>query len=643
MLDDFDNEDDLDQSKTEVAVEKPSPAAVLAGEVFKACVPAAILRTLLQGGKGVAVLLHAPDEKWASLFNTYLPRHTKGPRYVAFIETPRTSKNSGDASIIRALATGQNLVVISHDPATLVPSVVCRAADETVTVGVPPLDAVRTTIRRVTGKTVRGLKVADYAGLDLDLFLSCVRADESPATIIGRLRAMAARPVSTGTSVVPVPSLEQLPLTQVVRRWSDQMIEEMAAVKLGTLDPAALVYATLEGPPGTGKTLIGRSLAHTAGWNFVGSSVGSWFTVGDGALGGVARNLKEFIDAVLVAEPAVGFLDEIDAIPDRASMDNRGRDWWTPVVTLILTEIDRLRGSGRKILLLGATNHFQHLDAALIRAGRLQQRVSVLPPSTETEVLALFNHYVGDDLAEAEKTKLARVAIDATPAAIEGWVKSARAAARTAGRPLSATDLLDQMAPADERSPADLRVAALHELGHAIVAAELGYAVETISIVAGAGTGGLTSTRSSTVVPTLAQVRDRVTIGLGGRAADIVLGAGPNVGAESDLATTTELLLAARQSQGLGDTLAVLPPGATASLMSSVDAELKQLLERAMVIVRRHRHALLALAEELLAERILSGHAVAALIQKKAIGKKVALESSRDEGVVPGSPPNGQV
>jgi ATP-dependent Zn protease len=420
-----------------------------------------------------------------------------------------------------------------------------------------------------------------------------------------------------------VPLLTQLPLTANVREWSGQMLEELAAVKAGELDPAALVYAALEGPPGGGKTLIAASLAATAGWTFVASSVGTWFTIGDGALGGVARNLKAFIDSVLKSEPAIGFLDELDAIPNRETMDNRARDWWTTIITLLLTEIDRLRASGRKVLLLGASNYYDRLDSALIRPGRLQQRVSVLPPSTEREVLAVFQHYLGDDFAAAEQAKLARLAIGATPATIEGWVKSARASARIAGRPFTAGDLLDQMAPADDRSPQDLRTAALHELGHAIVAAELGHAVNRISIVSGADSGGYTSTRLVSIVPTLAQIHDLVTVSLGGRAADVEIGPGAHSGAESDLAKATELLLAARQRQGLGDTLATLPPAAAASLMKEVDADLKRLLDRARTIVRRYRRELLRLAEQLLVERIISGDVVLGAIQGRPGPKEV--------------------
>jgi len=300
----------------------------------------------------------------------------------------------------------------------------------------------------------------------------------------------------------------------------------------------------------------------------------TWFTVGDWALGGVARNVKAFVDSLLAAQPAVGFLDELDAIPNRETIDNRGRNWWTPIITLILTEVDRLRASGHRVLLLGASNYYDRLDAALIRPGRLQRRVPVLPPSSEQEVLAIFRHYLCNDLPSEDQAKLARVAIGATPVTIEGWVKSAVALS---------------------------------------LRATCSTTVQRISIVAGVDSGGHTATRLVSVFPTLQQVHDLATISLGGRAADIVLGAGPNVGAETDLAKATELLLAARVRQGLCDTLATLPPLATPpETMKDVEADLKLLLHRAMTIVHKHRRVLLRLADQLLEERIMPGDAVLA-------------------------------
>jgi ATP-dependent Zn protease len=409
-------------------------------------------------------------------------------------------------------------------------------------------------------------------------------------------------------SAAVVPALTELPLTAPVRKWADQTLADLALVKSGSMKPDGLVYAMLEGPPGTGKTLIANSLAQTAGWTFVPATVGGWFTAGDGALGGVAKNIKLFVDQVIANAPAIGFLDELDAIPNRAIMDNRGRDWWTPVITLFLTEIDRLRKSGKPVLLLGATNFYHHLDAALIRPGRMQQRVSVLPAGTEPEVMALLRFYLMDELPDKALEKLARVGVGATPAMVEGWAKEARAVARSVGRAIQFGDLLEQILPRDDRTAEDVRTIAFHEIGHAIVAYRLGIKVERVTIIANDDSGGHTKTLMSSIVPTWERICDIVTTTLGGRAADVVLGSGTNARAESDLANATAFLLNAIERQGLRGGLVYMPEIGMrrADMITTVEAQLARLLKRAMSIIEADRKLAIELAERLISERILS-------------------------------------
>lgn len=517
------------------------------------------------------------------------------------------------------LQDGHSVMFVTHDPQGLLDESVLAAADLTVTL--PPLtpSLLRKTIRRVTGGVARGVS-NQMARLSLDIVLASIRPGLRAGACVANLQRALERKNTAPSANVP--RLDQLPLTGPVRTWSDQLLRDLSAVEAGSLQPEQVPYIALEGPPGTGKTLIANSLAATAGWTFVPTSIGSWFATGDGALGGVARNLKSFVDQVLSSEPAIGFLDELDALPDRETMDSRGRDWWTPVITLFLTEIDRLRKSGRKVLLIGATNYYERLDSALIRPGRLQQRVSVFPPATEEEVLAVLRYWLGNELADTDIGKLGRLGLGATPAAIEGWVKQARAVARSENRALAVSDLVTQMAPKDNRSPADIRAIAIHEIGHALVAHRLGQTVDMVTIVPSGSAGGFTRTGLPTIVPTRAVLEDIVTVALGGRAADMVVGAGANAGAESDLAHATELLLNAYESQGLGDTLVsrrIAQRGIRSdSLLAAVDNDLKRLLDRAVAIIAQERDAVLTLAGRLVDDRIMSGAELTALLGARA-------------------------
>lgn len=330
----------------------------------------------------------------------------------------------------------------------------------------------------------------------------------------------------------------------------------------------------------------------------------------------MARNLKSFIDEALAAEPAIAFLDELDGLPDRAALDDRSRDWWVPVVNLALTEIDRLRASGKRILLLGGTNYHGRLDAALVRPGRLQKRISVLSPQTRDELAAVFRYYLGSDL-DGDLATFAQLGLGATRAMVEGWIQQARGTARSEGRPLVDADVLAQIIPADDRRPADIMAIALHEAGHALVATRLGHEVDMISIVPDGRAGGFVRSKLPTTIVTLANLRDVVTVMLAGRAADVIFSGGANTGAESDLENATRLMVAAYEQQGLGESLVYAPVTAgrpSAKTVAAVSAELQHLLQRAMGMLETESDLAIKLAQRLVEAKVLTGAEVSSLL-----------------------------
>jgi len=607
-----DIDDDLPNPEHELAALKaprrPSSAAALAETALDAGLTRKSRAALRQAQR--VIIVKTRNAAWSELMKPALLRH-KGDAVLTVTELVKLggAYHRVGADRLELLRLGKSIIYVCHDPDTLLDEAVLASADETIVI--PPLTPalLSKVIRKVTGGTARGL-TAEMAMLDLPVILAGIRQGLSARLCVDNLqRALARQLTASAQSTPTVPLLHTLPLTAPVRDWTEKMLADLAAVRAGTLPPGQLSFGVLEGPPGCGKTLIAESLARTAGWTFVPSSVGSWFTSGDGALGDVSRNLKRFIDAMLESEPAIGFMDEIDALPDRSTMDTRAREWWTTVVTLLLTEIDRLRRSGRKIMLLGATNYYHRLDAALVRPGRLQQRISVLPPQSDDELIALMRYYLGADLAEADLGKLARPGRGATPAMVEGWVKEARASARANGRSLTFADLLEAIVPKDTRTPRDIRTIAIHECGHALVALRLGRKVETISILPEGNTGGRVFVELPTIVPTWRDMLDTVAVTLGGRAADIILGRGANAGAEADLAEATQILLDAHERQGLGKTLVAMPIRTThaPALLAAVNTELKEALARALALVEAERERLSELVERLLEARVLTG------------------------------------
>ena len=595
-------------------------------------------RRILQTPSRLSIV-HAPSKDWVGPIGTVLEQSSGKP--IVATETERRRSGGGMVRVgtdaLTWLQKGKPLVYVCQNPDEILDESILIAAE--LTIVIPPLTPalLSKAIRRITKGVARGV-TAEMAELAFAVIASVIRPGLSARDcVVGLQRAVAkvsARRETSGTSSVPL--LTDLPLTRAMRTWTDQVLSDLDKVKRGEMSPDALIFAALEGPPGTGKTLIAESLARTADWAFVPSSVGAWFTSGDGALGGVAKNVKSFVDQVLASEPAIGFLDELDAIPSRETMDNKDRGWWTPIITLVLTEVDRLRKSQKRVMLIGATNFYARLDPALIRPGRMQQRVSVLPPEIDQEVIDVLRYYLGDALGTNDLAKIGRVGRGATPAAIEGWVKEARALARAEHRAVTETDILTQMLPRDERNAADIRAAAIHEIGHAVVALRIGHEVKGVSIIPEGQTGGLTMSRLPSLVPSWEQVCDAVTVALGGRAADIVVGKGAHAGAEADLDSATMILRAAIERQGLGNSLVYVPNigAGSVDLRKAIDEQLQTLLRRAIVIVEADRVLVLKLADRLVAEKMLTGAEITEVLGEEATSTRKELRNE-GEGVKP--------
>ena len=590
------------------ALAKAPPRAdeCLAGEALRKVLTTKASRRIERGPH--VLIITVPSAEWVGPVAKALPRLVRSVIVQEATERNTVSKVEVPvgASSLYHLQRGRSVAFISQDPESILDPAVMAAADLFLTVLPPSVNMLRKVVRLVSGSVARGI-TSEMTDLSFYAVVTAIRPGLSARDCVANLKRAIAPPVEPPASTVPL--LQTLPLTQAIRRWAGDTLADLDAVAAGDLSADALMFGVLEGPPGTGKTLLVRSLAATSGWTFVPTSVGTWFTTQDGALGGVARNLKRFIDEILKSEPAIGFLDELDALPDRAALDARGLDWWAPVITLFLTEIDRLRSSGKRVLLLGATNFFDRLDDALVRPGRLQQRISVRAPETREEIAALFRFHLGDDLADADLMPLGQLGQGATPAMVEGWVRSARATARSAKRALTSKDVLAQILPKDDRTPADIEAIALHEAGHALVAYRLGHQVDLVSIVPQGTAAGHVSSQLQTMVPTITDVHNVVTVMLAGRAADIVLGKGPNAGAMSDLEQATKFLLAARDKQGLGHSLiygpalGIRPDAAT---IAAVAGDLDTLLARAIEMIETESGLASKLASHLVRTKMLT-------------------------------------
>ncbi|WP_404403425.1 AAA family ATPase [Pelagibacterium halotolerans] len=609
---------------TDAAPERPHAAAVLPKLIVKTALGKDVMAQLSDpAAPAIAVLIQVPAPSWCAILEQALEQDFRHVMAESFAPESGSTRKIRDKSaiLLDGLAKGSPAIAISADPDALVGESFRAAADHRITIEELDVKLVRDTIAAVTGDRARGLAQTHLVGLGLPEVMAAIRKKSSGPDCVMRIRRLQENRQAVPVDLADIPPLDTLPLTGPVRAWADDLAAEIARCDAGTIAASALRFAVLEGPPGTGKTLLASSLARTTGWRLVRTSMADWLASREGHLGDVTQACVQFFDGLLAEDRAIGFIDELQSLPDRATLSQRAREWWIPVVDGVLMQIDRVRRSGKPILLLGACNHFSLLDAALVRPGRLETRISVLPPATAEDASAVLRYYLGARLSGDAITAIAALAIGKSPAAIEAAVRSAEARARKAGRALAAGDLAAALAPDPAQDTPSLRTVALHEAGHAVVAHRLGTPVTAVSVIAEGMSAGTTQTELPEGGLAVETVETMVKIALAGRATDALLGDGPTAGAASDLATATELLVKARTRWGLYDQLAVtpqavamLPHDGGLPLYAWVEAQLGRLMDAVRAMVIADRHVIAALAAQLAERKVLHRQAIVEII-----------------------------
>ncbi|PZQ19260.1 MAG: AAA family ATPase [Ancylobacter novellus] len=463
-------------------------------------------------------------------------------------------------------------------------------------------------IRRVAGRSAR-VRPADIASLDLADLAFAIQPGSAAACVRRLQRIVGGR--STGAAADGAPALDRLVGYGAAADQMRMIVADIERLRAGSLHARDLPSVLLHGAPGTGKTMLVRSLARTARLPLVMSSVSTWFENSDGFLGGVAKSAQRFFAEVAACAPAVAFLDELDALPDRARLDARGRDWWNPIVTGVLLHIDRTRALDAGVILIAATNHPSHLDEALKRPGRFDRHIEVTAPRSAGELAGVLRHHLGADLGDTDLAPFAWLGLGATGAIAEQWVKSAREAARGYGREVGAEDLRQAIAPPDDRSPEELLRCALHEAAHAIVGVSFGASIELVSLVQTTERSGVARFNATSAF-TEAGFEERVVIALAGRAADELFGGGADSGAARDLHYATRLVIGAHAVLGLRQSLTSLGLMDDPDLIlrtdpflaRRVEEDLQRLMEKTRILVAELEKPVRRLADLLMTNRV---------------------------------------
>lgn len=406
----------------------------------------------------------------------------------------------------------------------------------------------------------------------------------------------------------------------------------------------------LVGPPGTGKTLLARAVAgeakvpffHLSGSDFVEMFVGV----------GAAR-VRDLFKKARESAPCIIFIDELDALGKARGAGMMAHEEREQTLNQLLVEMDGFDPS-KGVIVMAATNRPEILDTALLRPGRFDRQVLVDRPEKDGRKKILEIHVKGVTLQNG-------IDLDAVAGRTPGFAGADLAnlvneAALLAARRRKTEVTMAEFDEAIERvlvglekkgrlvSAAERKIVAYHELGHAVVSTLMPGVdpVQKVSIVPrGMGALGITWQRQSEdrYIQTETELRGRIAVLLGGRAAEILFIGEASTGAQDDLARATDIASDMVRRYGMSqlglrtyerartamvnpELVAPTPREHGDETAANIDKEVDRLIQEGMAVatelLQKNRARIEKLAVRLLDEQQLSGEDVQKGLQAEA-------------------------
>ncbi len=465
------------------------------------------------------------------------------------------------------------------------------------------------------------------------------------------------RPATTFRDVAGIDEAEE-ELEEIV----DFLRQPAKYQRLGGTVPKGVL---LVGLPGTGKTLLARAVAGEAGVPFFNLSASEFIEM---IVGVGASRVRDLFAKARAAAPAIIFIDELDAIGRSRGVGASfgGHDEREQTLNQILTEMDGF-DSREGVIVVAATNRADVLDAALLRPGRFDRRVMVLPPDRVGRAAILAIHTRGVPLAEdVDLDTLASQTPGLVGAELRNLVNEAALLAARRDRPAVTqadfSDALEKVLLGAARrivlSEEDRRRTAYHESGHALLGLLVPEAdpVRRVSIVPRGRALGVTvqSPVDDRQNYPESYLRARIVGALGGRAAEKLVYGVVTTGAENDLQQVTTIARQMVIHWGMspkvgplnlaenGDSQGLLPAQRPYSEATAevIDHEIRRIVEEcfdeACQLLESNREKLEALTQALLREESLDEEeilAVTGLPAKPTVGRSRRRGAATEEPV----------
>ncbi|MBE7385725.1 MAG: ATP-dependent zinc metalloprotease FtsH [Leptolyngbya sp. SIO1E4] len=419
--------------------------------------------------------------------------------------------------------------------------------------------------------------------------------------------------------------------------------------RLGAKIPKGVL---LVGPPGTGKTLLARAIAGEAGVPFFSISASEFIEL---FVGVGASRVRDLFEQAKRQAPCIVFLDELDALGKSRAANSpfAGNDEREQTLNQLLAEMDGFEPNAG-VILLAATNRPEVLDPALLRAGRFDRRIVVDRPDRSGREAILQVH--------ARNVQLANdVVLDRLAARTPGFAgadlanlvnEAALLAARRNREAVTMADFNEAveriLAGLEKKSRVlndlEKQTVAYHEAGHAIIGALMPGAgiVDKISIVPrGVAALGYTLQlpEEDRFLIIEDEIRGRLMMLLGGRAAEELVFGKVSTGASDDIQKATDLAERCITLYGMSKALGPMAIERSQSqylegfpqsrravspeLASVIDYEIKDLMEQAhqmaLETLIRNRDVLERMARTLLETETLEGEKLKAFLTQIAL------------------------
>ena len=393
--------------------------------------------------------------------------------------------------------------------------------------------------------------------------------------------------------------------------------------------------ALLTGKPGTGKTLLARAIAGESSVPFIQCSGSSFVEM---FVGVGAKRVREVFEIARENEPCIIFIDEIDAIGKKRSINGfASNDEREQTINQLLTEMDGFDNTSQ-IVVIGATNRIDILDDALLRPGRFDRKIQVSLPDVDGREEILKVHSKDKLLSvDVSLRDLAKQTTGFSGADLANVMNEcAIRAVRDGKSGMITSDIVEDVyqrivvGAKGNRSVSGARKArvAYHEAGHAIIGVLMREydEVRKVSILPRGDAGGVTYFQPSTDdigMYTKDYLLSQIKVALGGHAAEEIVYGRDHVttGASSDFQQTFNIAREMVTTYGMSETIGKM--NINSDLISPVtanhiDIEIHDIVESCYTEVKEllntYRVKLEHLKEILVEEEIVDGSVVYEMI-----------------------------